>query len=125
VNFLFGDRSEGLLANLHPALVGVLRLALSYDEMDFTVLETLRTMTQEVANVAAGRSQTLNSKHLPGKDGKARAADCAPWPIEWKDIERFSKLNDLIQRAAKELNVKVVWGGSWKTLQDYDHWELA
>ena len=52
------------------------------------------------------KSQTINSKHLPGPDGKARAADCAPGPIDWNDIERFSKLNDLIQRAAKELDVK-------------------
>ncbi|MDN3273402.1 M15 family metallopeptidase [Frankia sp. RB7] len=93
--------------------------------MDFTVIQTLRSVEEEKEHVAAGRSQTMNSKHLPGPDGKARAADCAPFPIDWNDLERFSRLNDLIQRAAKELGVVVTWGGTWKTLKDYDHWELA
>lgn len=125
MNFLFGTRSEALLRNLNPELVGVLRLALSYNEMDFTIIQTLRTVEEEEKMVAAGKSQTMNSKHLPGADGKARAADCAPFPIDWKDIPRFCKLNDLIQRAANELGVKIVWGGSWNTLKDFDHWELA
>jgi hypothetical protein len=88
--------------------------------MDFTILQTLRSVEDEQKMVAAGKSQTMKSKHLPGPDGKARAADCAPFPIDWKDIERFSKLNDLIQCAATELGMKVTWGGTWKTLKDFD-----
>jgi peptidoglycan L-alanyl-D-glutamate endopeptidase CwlK len=125
LNFLFGTRSEILLKDLNPKLVGVLRLALSYDVMDFTVIETLRTLEQEKGKVAAGLSKTLNSKHLAGPDGKSRAVDVAPWPMDWKDTERFKKLGALVKRAAGELGVKISWGGDWKKKWDWGHFELA
>jgi peptidoglycan LD-endopeptidase CwlK len=125
VGFAFSPASEAKLANLNDALVRVVRRALSYGVLDITVIETLRTPEEEAQKVAQGLSETQNSKHLEGPDGKSHAVDLAPYPVDWTKIERFRELNDLMQRAALEEGVAIVWGGTWKTLKDFDHWELS
>lgn len=133
MSFAFSAASESRLSELHPDLVRVLRRALSYGVMDFKVTETLRTYDRQVELKQKGLSKTLASKHLPGPDGKARAADIAPWPIDWNDSMRFHVLAGLVLAAAAEEGVKVRWGGQWdgeysrskQSFNDLPHFELV
>lgn len=128
----FSRISEQRLVNLHPELVRVLRRALSYGVIDFTITETLRTAERQRELVAKGASKTLKSKHLAGPDGKARASDCVPWPVDWDDKMRFHVLAGLVFAAAAEEGVKIRWGGQWdneftqsaNAFQDLPHFEL-
>lgn len=84
---------------------------------------TIRTMEQQKVFVAAGRSKTMNSKHLitPAYP-LSRAVDAGfyphRWPLEgdkdyWKDWARLYYFAGVIMATAKELNVKIRFGGDW------------
>ena len=61
----FTARSEENLRGVHPDLVRVIRLALRYSLVPFSVSEGLRSMARQREMVRAG-SQTLRSRHLTG-----------------------------------------------------------
>lgn len=111
---------------LHPRLRELLIQAISTSPIDFTVIETVRTVEQQKINVAKGVSKTMRSRHIPStnKSGYCEAFDIAPYPINWKDTKRFKQLSEHILATAQKMNLKITWGGTWKTLVDMPHYEL-
>ena len=126
--FKFSKKSLERLNNskVHPKIRQLMNEAIKYSPVDFTVIETVRTIEQQKLNVARGVSKTLKSRHIPSvnKSGLCEAIDIAPYPINWKDIKRFKILSEHIKEVAKILDIKVSWGGDWKSFKDYVHWEL-
>lgn len=128
--FVFGNRSKTNLQGVHPKLVEVMTKALEYTEYDFTVTEGVRTYERQVQLKAEGKSKTLKSYHLKHDDGYGHAVDIValvPQPggkstISW-DEKYYRKINEAVQKAADELNVKVTWGGSWKSFVDCPHFQ--
>lgn len=122
----WSPKSLERMKGVHPDLINVANKALSYQEMDITVLPDggVRTPERQVELVAKGVSKTLNSKHLIQKDGFGHALDLAPYPIDWQDINKFKELIKLMKRAATELGVQIIAGGDWKSFRDYPHYEL-
>lgn len=122
MTFKFSARSEQRLAGVHQDLVRVVRRALEVSEVDFAVVEGLRTPGRQKELVAAGASKTLNSRHITG-----HAVDLAPFiagEIRW-DWPPFHKIASAMKAAAAELGVAVEWGGDWRTFKDGPHWELS
>jgi peptidoglycan LD-endopeptidase CwlK len=114
-------RSEKNLAGVHEDLVRVVRLAAERTDLDFIVTEGLRTKERQAKLVAAGASQTMNSKHLTG-----RAVDLAAvvdGNVRW-DWPLYHKLAKVMKEAATELKVPIVWGGDWRSFKDGPHFEL-
>lgn len=112
----------GNLNGIHPDLRRVMDRALQISKLDFIVIEGLRTKARQAQLVAAGASQTMNSRHITGHavdllpigpDGKA-AFD---WPL-------YFILAPAVKQAAQELGVKIFWGGDWKSFKDGPHFEL-
>jgi hypothetical protein len=66
----------------------------------------------------------LLSNHREHADGFGHAVDLAPFPIDWKDIDRFRRLTNLIKQAANMEGVGIVCGADWTT-PDYPHVELG
>lgn len=128
MSFKFGAKSLKLLNNakLHPKLRYLMNEAIKTSPIDFTVIETVRTIEQQKINVAKGVSKTMKSRHIPStnKSGLCEAIDVAPYPINWKDINRFIKLSQHIKLVAKQLNISIVWGGDFKGFFDASHYEL-
>lgn len=117
------DRSEKNLSGVHPTLVAVVRRAaeLMTGDLGFVVTEGLRTRARQAQLVAAGASQTMNSKHLTG-----HAVDLAATlngAVRW-DWPLYGKLNAAMQAAAQEQSVVLTWGGGWSRLRDGPHWEI-
>ena len=120
-------RSFERLSGAHPDLVRVIRRAAAISNIDFTVLEVLRTLERQKQLVAKGASKTMKSRHLPSADGKSRAVDIAPldedgavtweWPL-------YYKLAKIIKQAAADEGVPIEWGGYWKSFKDGPHWQL-
>jgi peptidoglycan L-alanyl-D-glutamate endopeptidase CwlK len=104
--YKFGKRSKERLKGVKPELVNVLNELVKI--MDVTVIDGLRTKERQEELVASGASKTKYSKHLEGK-----AVDLAPYPIDWKDRDRFHYMGGMIRGIAKQLNVNVRWGGDW------------
>lgn len=121
MTFVLSKRSEANLSGVHPALVSVVRRALEISEVDFAVIEGLRTKERQEELVKAGASQTMNSRHLTG-----HAVDLAAvvgGTIRW-DWPLYDKIAKAVKTAATELKVAVDWGGDWKTFKDGPHFEL-
>ena len=110
----FSKKSKEKMKGVHPDLVKVLELAITYTKQDFSITEGVRTKQQQAIYVQTGKSQTMNSKHLVQKDGYSHAVDVVPFPVSW-DLEKFYVIADAVEKAAEQLNVKIRWGGAWTT----------
>lgn len=126
--FKFSKKSLEKVNNpkLHPRLRELLIQAIATSPIDFTVIETVRTVEQQKINVAKGVSKTMRSRHIPStnKSGYCEAFDIAPYPINWKDTKRFKQLSEHILATAKKMGINLTWGGTWKTLVDMPHYEI-
>lgn len=60
----------------------------------------------------------------PHNVSPSRAVDAAPYPIDWKDEPRFVAFATDVQQIAAEMNIRIKWGGDFKTIHDLDHFEL-
>ncbi len=121
MGYRLGARSKKRLEGVHPDLVRVVERAIELTEVDFTVLEGMRTVARQKKLVAKGASTTMNSRHLTG-----HAVDIGAWvdgTVRW-DWPLYYKLAEAMKQAAKELNVDLEWGGDWKSFKDGPHFEL-
>lgn len=126
--YSFSVKSLNLLN--HPKFSPTLRLllteAIKDSPIDFTILETVRTLEKQKEYLAKGTTKTLKSRHIPSTNnsGYSEAADIAPYPIDWKDLTRLKKLSEHIKKKAVQLGIPITWGGDWKSLVDMPHYEL-
>jgi len=70
----------------------------------------MRTLEEQEKLFAAGRSQTMKSKHLEG-----RAVDLMAY-VDGKgcwELNVYDDLCDAMKEAAEELGVAVKWGAAW------------
>jgi peptidoglycan LD-endopeptidase CwlK len=119
MTYALGTRSRQRLSGVHPDLVAVVKRAIQITEQDFSVLEGIRNINRQRELFKAGKSTTMNSRHLTG-----HAVDLAPWPISW-EWEGFYPIAEAMKQAAEELEVDIVWGGDWKSFPDGPHFELS
>lgn len=119
--FKFSENSLKKLEGVVPKLRMVVERALSLSEVDFSITEGVRSLERQKELVAAKKSQTMRSYHLRGA-----AVDVAAFidgKLSW-DFKHYEKINEAFQKSAKELDVTITWGGSWKTLKDGPHFQI-
>lgn len=122
MSIVLGARSLARLEGVHPDLVRVVRKAAAMSDMDFTVLEGLRTVERQRQLLANGATKTMNSRHLTG-----HAVDIAPvidGKVSW-DWPLYHRLAKTVKAAAAAEKVHIQWGGDWRTFKDGPHWELS
>jgi len=121
VSIILSERSLSRLDGVHADLVRVVKRAAATSNIDFTVLEGLRSLERQKTLVARGASKTMKSRHLTG-----HAVDLAPfvdgqvvwaWPL-------YHKLAVIVKAAAVDEHVPITWGGDWARFRDGPHWEL-
>jgi peptidoglycan LD-endopeptidase CwlK len=120
--FKFSQRSRNNLVGVHPHLVAIMERAIAITEIDFVVIEGLRTIERQRELVAKGASRTMNSRHLTG-----HAVDIVPLldgEISWR-WPLYRELAPFIKAAARDCRYPIQWGGDWKTFKDAPHWELS
>lgn len=120
MSFAFGKQSERELVGVHPRLVQVVRKALTFSEVDFSVHDGLRTRDEQAEYVRRGVSHTLHSRHLKQKDGYGRAVDLVPYingRLRW-EWDPIFVMATAMRRAARMLLIDdgIKWGGDWKLL---------
>jgi len=124
--YSLGVRSKARLKGVHPDLVKVVEKAIQLTTVDFTVLEGVRDLIRQKKLFESGASQTMNSRHIPGADGFAKAVDLGAWvddQVDWS-WPLYAKINAAMQQAATVLGVPIIWGGNWKSFKDGPHFEL-
>lgn len=123
------ETSKKRLKGVHPDLVRVVnRAAKDWKDTSLTwiVTEGVRTVERQKELVVAGASKTMNSRHIPGKDGFAKAVDLAAMldgKVRW-DWPLYDKLAKAMKAAAKVEKVPLEWGGDWKSFKDGPHFQL-
>lgn len=121
--FILGLSSKAKLNTVHKDLQKVVELAITLTEVDFTVTEGIRTVDRQKTLVAKGASKTMNSRHITG-----HAVDLAALidgQVAW-DWPLYHKIADAMKKAAKQLDIPIVWGGDWtKGFRDGPHFELS
>lgn len=121
--------SEVKLKKVHPDLVKVVRRAVKLiKEKSFGFIITcgVRTLEEQKKLLKAGATRTLNSRHIPGKDGYSKAVDFAvtlDGKLKW-DWPLYDKLAKIVKEAAKLEGVPIEWGGDWKSFKDGPHFQL-
>ena len=119
MTYKLGTRSKQSLSGVHVDLVAVVEKAIEITEVDFSVIEGIRHIERQRQLVKAGKSTTLNSRHITG-----HAVDMVPYPVDWEDLERFELMAEAMKLAAEELEIPIIWGGDWKSFYDAPHFEL-
>ena len=113
--FVLGKRSLDNLNNVNTDLVRVVKRAIEITEIDFAVIEGLRTKERQRELVRKGASKTMDSRHLTG-----HAVDIVPLvdgKISW-NFNYYYPLAKAMAQASTELGVNVRWGGAWTNIRN-------
>ena len=102
-------------------MVKVMQEAIKESPLDFSITEGVRTLERQKELFEAGKSQTMNSRHLKGF-----AVDIAvliDGKLNW-DFPNYKLVADHIKKVAEKLDVPIQWGGDWISFKDGPHFEL-
>lgn len=108
--YTFSERSLKELVGVDPALVGLVGLTLRRSDVDFVIIDGIRSREEQVELVRKGASHTLDSKHLIGQ-----AVDLAPYingKVRW-EVESCCMIASAMQYCSEKLNIGIRWGGVW------------
>ena len=108
--FKLSQRSIDKMDGVDKNLVDVVKRAIELTKIDFGVIYGMRTIQEQENLVAAGKSQTMKSKHLVG-----RAVDLMAY-VDGKgcwELNVYDDLCDAMKEAAKELGIAIKWGAAW------------
>ena len=121
MTFRLSQKSLDRLSGVHPDLVDVVKRAIEITEVDFAVLEGVRSKARQEQLFKQKATKTMNSRHLTG-----HAVDLGAYvggSVRW-DWPLYYQIADAMKAAAEELDVPLTWGGDWKTFPDGPHFEL-
>ncbi|WP_156299024.1 M15 family metallopeptidase [Streptobacillus canis] len=136
----FSKKSLERLEGIHPLLVKVFKEAIKESPFDFLITQGVRTEEEQNRLYQQGRTKPgkkvtncdgtiKKSNHQAKKDGFGYAIDIAiynpniPGKVEW-DANKLRIVANHIKEVARKLDVKVEWGGDWRSFKDYPHFEL-
>ena len=115
MSFRLSQRSMDRLEGVHPHMTAVVERAIQLTGVDFGVTQGVRTLDEQKANVAAGRSQTMASKHLLQDDGFSHGVDVVAYvgpDVSW-ELNVYDDICDAFKEAAKEVGCSIKWGAAW------------
>tara|TARA_E500000318_G_scaffold105243_1_gene111966 strand:- start:523 stop:915 length:393 start_codon:yes stop_codon:yes gene_type:complete len=106
----YGSRSKRRMKGLDSRLIDILDEIIKI--MDVTIIEGLRSAETQNEYYLDKKSK-LDGYKKKSKHQTGRAVDLAPYPVDWKNTNRFYYMGGMIQGIAKEKNIKIRWGGDW------------
>ncbi len=136
--YFYSQNSKKRLSSADPMLQTLFNEVIK--RVDITIIFGHRTKEEQEAQFVAGNTKLHypQSKH---NSMPSQAVDAAPYPIDWKNLERFADTAKIIFDTWDELKKagKVTgflrWGGNWKSRYDatwkivkwldMPHWELS
>ena len=125
----FGKKSKEKLATCDERLQRVFNEVINY--VDCSVLEGHRGEREQNKYFAEGKSKVQYP--LGRHNAKpSRAVDVVPYPIDWKDRERFHLFAGFVLGIAYSMDISLRWGGDWNQnfevddnqFDDFPHFEI-
>lgn len=140
MNYSFSRNSKRELGTVDNRLAAVVRQALTISAVDFTVLDGLRTASEQFSLWKAGASRlngvpagetierpgqspvsgTGVSRHQANENGFSEAVDLVPWhngQLRWEH-DLCDAVARAMQSASQELGVCLRWGSVWDRNMD-------
>ena len=119
MGFKLSKRSMAKLEGVQPKLVAVVQHAIEITNVDFGVIQGLRTVEEQRELVAKGASQTMKSKHITGEavDVMAYIGSRGSW-----EMTLYDDIADAFKLAAIEEDVQIRWGAAWQ-VTDLREWD--
>lgn len=117
--YKLSKRSLARLEGVDERMVRVVKAAITYTEVDFGVIQGLRTIEEQRELVRKGASQTMKSKHIDGLavDVMAYIGSRGSW-----EMSLYDNIADAFKLAAMEEDVAVRWGAAWH-IPDIREWD--
>ena len=128
-NYILGAKSRLRLAHVHQDLVLVVGRTIGLTSVDFSVLEGLRTVDRQIELIESGASRLTDptkSRHVANDSGVCHAVDLGAYvggSIRW-DWPLYDQIAVAMKQSADDLNIKIEWGGDWRTFRDGPHFQL-
>ncbi len=110
------------LKTCHPDLQKVVTLAAS--RFPLMVICGYRGKEDQNKAFESGASKLKYPRSRHNKN-PSLAVDLGPVPLDWNNTDRFKEMADVVMKAAVDLGISLVWGGSWKGIVDMPHFQLA
>lgn len=123
-------------------MVKLMHASIENCPVDFTITEGLRTVQRQQELYRQGRTTsgvkvtncdgiTKKSNHQAKDDGYGYAVDLYPFVDGKVRVQenyvpaKLKEIADHIKAVASMLNIRVTWGGDWKSPYDPPHFEIA
>lgn len=124
----YGKTSTERLATTHPLLQKVFNEVVK--KFDNTIVCGHRSVREQEEAFSAGKSKVRFGKH---NIYPSLAVDAAPWPLDWNDLERFTRFGFYVMGVAAGMGVPLRWGRDWdgdfdlndQKFNDFPHFELV
>lgn len=134
----YSKSSQKQKATCTPGIIGVFNSVIRWYDNRF--IQGKRTKKEQAENLAAGKTTTMNSKHL---FDPSRAADVTPYPVpkDWGSLEealrgfaphdrrrvinifkeraKFYHFAGYVQGQAQLMGNPLTWGGDWDGDKDF------
>lgn len=123
-DYKFSKTSLNRLMLCHQSLMKLIMAAIKTAPFDFSVICGYRNKFDQNQAFVKGTSKVMFPNSMHNKR-PSLAVDLAPYPIDWKDIERFKILACHIKIVAFTQGIKIAWGGDWDNFKDYPHYQLG
>jgi len=117
----FGKKSLRILDQLHPDLKLLCMEAI--ERIDFSLICGYRNEADQHKAWLEGNSKAQFGQS-PHNFDPALAFDFTPYPCDWKDIDSFKKVIEVILECALELDIDITSGSNF-SFKDYPHIELT
>ena len=126
----FGSRSKTRLATCDKRLQDVFNEVIK--TVDCSILEGHRGEERQNRLQKEGKSKVAYPKGRHNSS-PSRAVDVVPYPIDWKDRERFHLFSGFVLGMASRMGITLRWGGDWNMnfevddnrFDDFPHFELV
>ncbi len=117
--YKLSNRSLDRLSGVDDRLVEVVKAAIQETEVDFGVIQGLRTLEEQKKLFESGASQTMKSKHLDGLavDLMAYVGGRGSW-----ELNVYDEIADAMKWAADDVGVPIRWGAAWH-IADIRDWD--
>jgi peptidoglycan LD-endopeptidase CwlK len=104
------QRSLSKLEGVDDRLITVVCKAIQLTDVDFGVIQGLRTIEEQKALVAKGASKTMKSKHLDGLavDLMAYIDGRGSW-----ELNVYDNIANAMREAAVDEGLPIRWGAAW------------
>jgi hypothetical protein len=124
----FSKASAAKLATCHPDLQKIFNDIITL--RDCTIICGARTLEDQQKAFKGGFSKLdgiiKKSKHQISKDQPlSLAVDVLPYPIKWNDKKGHEDFARAVKATAEHYNIKIIWGGDFKSFSDRPHFELG